>query len=264
LSALAVTTAVVLVAHGERGGEGANARAVRLVDEVGRGLGGDTTVTVGFLKARPALEEALEQATAGGIARLIVLPLLMSDGYFAQALVPAVVASAGAHATRITLAPPIGCERAMHKLALDRARTIARRRGWETASVLVVGHGTRASPASRRTTEAAAAVIAGAAEFARCRVAFAFLDDEPPVAEALSRLPRPVVVVPYLWSAGRHALEDLGALAEADVDVDRPLGEDEAVAAIAIASLRRAGAGGRNASSSAPRRTPGSNVHPFG
>jgi sirohydrochlorin ferrochelatase len=238
----------VLAAHGERGGEGANARTFRVVEELQARLGG-TSVAAGFFKARPSVEQAIEGVARRGVDQVIVAPLLMAGGYFAEVVLPRALERARAWAT-VSVVPPVGAEPAMRRVALERARIKAREAGWTRPSVLVVGHGTRAYQASRTTSENAARFIAAAGDFAR--VGCAFLEDAPSVAQALAELPRPVVVIPYLWSAGRHALDDLGAFAAHGVAVDRALGEDPAVPEVLIASIVRTGAAGRAANTVRP------------
>lgn len=228
--------AVVLAAHGERGGDGANRRTLALVEEL-RALDPAFCVRAGFFKAEPSLCDAIRAAAAEPVDRVIVLPLLMADGYFAQRRLPALI-TPNERASTIAVAPPIGCEPAMLRLVATRARAMAREREWPNPSVLVVGHGTRAAAASRRTTQEAAAVV-DADGFS---AAAAFLDDEPGVTEALAMLVRPTIVIPYLWSAGLHGREDIGSLAAEDIAVDQPIGEDPSLAAIIIESLARTAA----------------------
>lgn len=229
--------ALVLAAHGERGGAGANARTYRLVAELAQ-EGGTAAVTAGFLKAEPRLEEAIRAACAKA-PRVVVCPLLMADGYFAGETLRTAVRRAGLRRD-VSLMPPIGCEPALQRLAHARARLLAAERGWSRPSVVVVGHGTPRDPRSRWTTEAAAARMAGDPGLAG--VAVAFLEEEPSLAAALSAVGRPAMIVPYLWSAGRHGQDDLRGVAEAaggDVALDRPVGEDRRVAQIVVNALSR-------------------------
>lgn len=229
--------ALVLAAHGECGGGRANERTYRLIEEIAQ-EGETAAVTAGFLKAEPRLEEAIRAACAKA-PRVVVCPLLMADGYFAGEALRTAVRRAGPWGD-VSLMPPIGCEPAMQRLAHARARHLAAERGWSRPSVVVVGHGTPRDPRSRRTAEAVAALMAGDPGLAR--VAVAFLEEEPSLAAALSAIGRPAVIVPYLWSAGRHGLDDLRSVAEAaggDVALDRPVGEDRRVAQIVVNALSR-------------------------
>lgn len=230
-------TALVLAAHGESGGAGANARTWRLVEEMRQRR--KTAVAAAFFKAEPRLEDALCAASRTGARRIVVLPLLMADGYFARQVLPARVLRAVPDG-RLALIRPIGCEPALQRLAHMRARRLATERGWDRASAVVLGHGTPRDARSRRTTEAVAASIGRDPAFPQVQAAF--LEEEPGLAAALAAAMRPVVIVPYLWSAGRHGLDDLRGIVEAagrDVALDEPVGEDPDVARIVTGALSR-------------------------
>lgn len=227
-------TAVVLVAHGERGGTGANAGTHRLAEALATG-GDGRAVSAGFLNAEPRFEEVLYAALAQGAGEAIIVPLLMAEGHFARRLRQRLTPR-----DRILLMRPIGCAPEIQRLACARARHVAAERGWARPSVAVVGHGTSKNPRSRQTTEAVAARMAR--DPALGAVRSALLEEEPGLAAVLATLPRPVVVVPYLWGAGRHSVDDLRAAVDAaggDIALDSPVGGDPGVAQAIRRALSR-------------------------
>jgi sirohydrochlorin ferrochelatase len=109
-------------------------------------------------------------------------------------------------------------------------------------ALLLVAHGTR-DPAGGEVTEAVAAQVRG---LTGVRVEACYADvRHPTLAEALVRLPGPVVAVPMFLAAGYHVRVDvpaqLAATGRADVLLAETFGPDPALAAAAAARLRAAG-----------------------
>jgi sirohydrochlorin cobaltochelatase len=77
--------------------------------------------------------------------------------------------------------------------------------------LVIVGHGTGRTPASRRAVEQQVEKIAARAAYAHVRGAF--MEDEPRVGDAVATAPgQQVVVVPYFISDGLHVVEDIPVL----------------------------------------------------
>ncbi len=199
---------LVLAAHGDRGGDDPNrsldghAAALSLSQRF-------SFVGLGLLKGEPSLEHALH-AAAGSGGEVVVYPFLMAGGFFADKVLVRRVQEAGfEHRCRILA--PLGSDPALPGLIADAACGRARAAGLapETSTLLMVGHGSKLGPASRLATEAAAQAIRGLAAFAS--VATAFIEEPPRVADALSVLDGPVVVLGFLSGDGLHAGEDIPA-----------------------------------------------------
>lgn len=115
-------------------------------------------------------------------------------------------------------------------------------RGVTGAGLLLVAHGTR-DPAGAVVTEAVAAQVRA---LTGVPVEPCYVDVRRPTpAEALARLPGPVVAVPMFLAAGYHVRVDvpaqLAATGRSDVLLAETFGPDPALVAAAAERLRRAG-----------------------
>ena len=76
-------SALVLVAHGDRGDGSRNGWLLAHVDAI-RAQTGFRFVGAGVLKGEPSLEDALSDAARSEAGRALVYPVCMSDGYFVR------------------------------------------------------------------------------------------------------------------------------------------------------------------------------------
>lgn len=195
--------AVVLVAHGSAH-SGASSEPVRAM---GRALAarGFTEVGTGFWKEEPFLHQALDTVRC---PRVVVVPLFLAQGYFSRVVVPRELGLRYGLTTtasrQIRLLSPIGADPELDGLVLDRARSaLPEGSAHDEALVVVLGHGTRLDPGSADTVLQVCRRLERRSEFAR--VAPAFIDQEPQLAEVADRAAEPlVVVVPFLVAAGFH------------------------------------------------------------
>lgn len=177
-------------------------------------------------------------------ARVFIVPLCISEGWFTQEAIPVELGLKPAGATAFARAQcrgaqtlaycgPVGTHAAMTRVLLDRARTVVSRHPFprepkpaETA-LLLVGHGTTLDPKSRRAVEAQADAIRRLGLYAETSVAFM---EEPPLIGDWPRITqaRHVVVVPFFISAGLHVREDIPVL----------LGESESLVRQRVAAGR--------------------------
>lgn len=226
--------ALLLAAHGAGDGSAANQR----LRELARSLVSCppfARVTVAFKLGRPGFGEALE-ALSG---RVVVVPVMTSDGYFARTVL------AGAVTQRLrrgdidpTLTPALGTHPGIEPLAATRVAELVDRRGLDpqATTLLVVGHGTGRSRASAESTRRLAAGLAERRIVSRIEAAF--LDDEPPIERvAAATATRHLVALPFLIGGGGHALEDLPRRLEAARQggaavIAPPLGSDPAIAGL--------------------------------
>lgn len=110
------------------------------------------------------------------------------------------------------------------------------------ATMLLAAHGTR-SPAGSATTAAVAAAVQALRPDVPVELCFVDVA-APSLPDALDALTgRPIVVVPYLLSAGYHVHSDIPRIVagRADVQVARHLGPDPAVVAAVAQRLAEAG-----------------------
>lgn len=200
--------ALLIVAHGERGGAGTNA----LVHAVARRLRDGrrfATVEVGFIRSEPSLEAAAAHIHA---RRLVIYPLFMSDGYYVRNAIPERLGiSQGRDRTgrAVDIALPLGLDPALPTLIADTALQAAARTGIEPAKsrLLLVAHGSSKSGYSAAAARKIAGRVATLAGFAD--VGVAFLEEEPMLVTALASLPGPALVLGLFAGDGLHGGEDL-------------------------------------------------------
>lgn len=210
--------AVVLAAHGERGGDRQNTGLAALAGDLVTSKAYHH-VGAGVLNGDPDFRCALVAAQASGARQILVYPLFMSPGYFVDTKVPAVIADVGG-LTPMHILPPLGLEPELVRIML--ARAVARARATNlspaNATLMVVGHGSKSgAPASAIATRGFAAALRATRQFAD--VDAAFLEEAPFVADRLTAAKRPLVVVGYFFASGLHAAEDVPeAIAETKAD----------------------------------------------
>ena len=202
--------ALVLAAHGSRRDPAANAlvrrlaetvRARRLVDEV----------AVAFHQGEPRFDTVLDELTADEVT---VVPLLTSAGHYADVVLPEALSLNSRFAeVRPRVTPPVGTHSGIAPLVARRVTELLRNEDIprHSASLAIVGHGTRRHPESRGATLELVEILR------RRRVAgevlAAFIDDDPPVSDLLGTASLPhLVVVPFFIGGGVHVGEDIPRL----------------------------------------------------
>jgi uroporphyrin-III C-methyltransferase len=236
--------ALVLAAHG---GGSANAYLRRLAQRV-RARRVFDEVAVAFHLGEPGFDTVLDELEADAAT---VVPVMTSAGHFSRTVLPAALRrNRRAGAIPVTITPPLGTHAGVAALVARRAAELLRahRLARAETAVLLVGHGTRRHPASRRSTFALADALR--ARGAAAEVASGFLDDDPGVAEAYASLSRPaVLVIPFLIGGGDHTLDlapGAGLVPRATgahtVMVDRPVGAAPEIVDLIVDLGRRHGA----------------------
>lgn len=197
---------VLLAAHGA----GDCSRANRFVEKVAasleRSLG--RPVAASFHLGAPSCESVIESAREPSV---LVVPLLMADGYFARnVLRERALAAAQRGGKRVRFLRPIGMWDGVQREAIESAR----RAVYESSEsprrteVLVVGHGTDRSSTSGATAGSVARKIEATLPVRSARAVF--LDQEPHLDAEIERASAgQVVIVPFLLGGGRHACMDI-------------------------------------------------------
>lgn len=198
-------TALVLCAHGIRGGVGsAGAHAERIAR---RDLLAEVHACAH--KGAPGLVETVAALRA---PETVLAPLLMAEGHTLRAM-QRKLGRAAKPSGRIVWCRPVGSHPRLSDLMAAKASSSCLDKGWrakETA-LLIVGHGTERHPDSGGTALAHAARIAAQGTFAE--VAVGFLDEPPHLPEALGRLrAERCVAIGLFVDAGEHGEEDVPAL----------------------------------------------------
>jgi sirohydrochlorin ferrochelatase len=200
--------AVILAAHGDRGGDNPNAtlhgHCAALADN-----GVFHSVSPGILRGEPQLEASVRAALAAGAKSLAVYPMFMAEGYFTRKVLIQRLAALEIPIDVHVLAP-LGADPRMPSLMLGQAIETAEQHGLalDTTRLLIVGHGSKIGPASADATRAVAGMIEREGRFGR--VETAFLEEPEFLEDALSRQSAlPTVVLGFFSGDGLHAAEDV-------------------------------------------------------
>lgn len=192
-------------------------------------------VGVASLSGHPRLKAALASLKGRGVD---IMPLFMCDGHFTDVVVPRVVMSEEGRGRTVRLYRPLGLYPELTELIVRRAleRAIATGLSPREVTLLLVGHGSSKSPASRRATELHALRVRAGAPFGK--VWTAYLDEAPRLDEALAALSGPAIVCGLFVENGRHAGRDLPKLIQAGERTDMhylgAIGADPAVATLIL------------------------------
>ena len=199
--------ALVLAAHGSRRDPAANALVRRLAEAV-RARRLFDEVAVAFHQGEPGFETVLDEVTADEVT---VVPFLTSAGHYTQVVLPEALSRNRRYSElRLRQTPSVGSHSGIAPLVARRVTEIMRERGIErgSASLALVGHGTKRHPESRSATLELVETLR------RRRVAgevlAAFIDDDPPLDALLQTAALPhLIVVPFLIGGGTHVSEDI-------------------------------------------------------
>lgn len=216
--------ALVLAAHGSTLNAGSSLPAYQHADALRR-RGWFAEVTEAFYLEEPPLAGALRRVFS---PRVFVVPLFISDGWFADHVVPVELGLKAPDATTfervqgrssqvIHYCAAVGTHPGMGRVLVARAREVVARHPFprpplaaETALV-VAGHGTNYGPGSRAAVEQQVELLRATGAYAEVHAVY--LEEEPRVSQTWDLTPlRNVVVVPYFMSDGLHTQEDIPAM----------------------------------------------------
>jgi sirohydrochlorin ferrochelatase len=198
------TMALLIAAHGERRPGASNESVMRIARAI-RERRIVSEVAVGFINGSPTIDDAL-----GGFAarKVIVYPLFASNGYFTRDRLVQLIDEASGDAREIEILPPLGHDFGLPALVVDQIRRVALENGVRPmcSTVVLLGHGSRRNPASRKATERIAREIA---KCEVCRdVAVAFLEEPPHLDETAQSINGPAIVVGMFSGDGLHGARD--------------------------------------------------------
>lgn len=198
---------LLLLAHGERVEGAGNDCAFRLAADLSSLRPADET-RLGFISGTPTIAEALNSFRA---THVIVYPLLMSAGYFAQT---GFARLRDAQATMVPkrvlkVLPLLGLDPALASIVAVRASDAAASLSVlpSDATLVLIAHGSNREPASKIAAETLAERLVALKTFAAVRVAF--LEQCPSLGTALSPDTRPAVIVGLFAGEGRHGGIDI-------------------------------------------------------
>lgn len=172
-----------------------------------------------FWKQEPQVKQVLAELTA---PRVFIVPLFISEGYFASEVIPRELGLAGPS----TLNPqpstrcycqPVGSHDSMTNLILARAGEVVSQFPFPRApkpkdiTLFVAGHGTEKNENSRQVIERQAGLIRAQNVYAGVHAIY--LEESPRIAECYAlATTRNLVVVPFFISDGLHVVEDIPVL----------------------------------------------------
>lgn len=199
--------ALILAAHGSSSDSSAHGHLRAIADRLAA-RGGFDSVTPAFHRGEPQLDTVLDGI---GATRVIVVPIMTSDGWFCRRILPQRLAANrryGSITVRIT--PPIGTHPLIATILAERVRNVLRQHRLEPrdTTAAIIGHGTARHAGSRAAT---LHLVDHLRALGLCgEVIVGFLDDEPRVDTLLDRATLSnVLAIPFFISGGPHATSDV-------------------------------------------------------
>jgi len=172
-----------------------------------------------FWKQSPQIKEVLAGLSA---SRVFVVPLFVSEGYFADEVIPRELDLDPARERetpryKLAYTRPVGTHDRMAEVILARADGVVKQFPFPRApqpreiTLFVAGHGTERHEQSRQAIERQVELIRARRLYAGVHAVF--LEEAPRIADcyALAQT-RHVVIVPFFISDGLHVVEDIPIL----------------------------------------------------
>jgi sirohydrochlorin cobaltochelatase len=216
-----------VAAHGAGDESAANAGTRRVAEVAARFAGADEW-SAAFNRGTPTYAEVLDRLTADEV---VVVPLLTSDGYFHNSVLPRELGrNRRFDAVTLTTTAPLGLHPALRDYCARQVRAAALQFAVPAsdATLVVVGHGTTRDPRSAAATRALATALYQRLGWTAARAAF--LDDAPRLEELPATLAtRYAVILPFMLGGGEHAATDIPQRLGAAVPADACLPADVAV-----------------------------------
>jgi sirohydrochlorin cobaltochelatase len=198
---------LLLAGHGAGDDSPANVSLQNVGESVQYALPAFEVVTA-FNLGSPTYAEALSKHRKQSI---IIVPVMISDGYFRNVVLPRAVAEAQLPiGVEPVITPPIGHHPRIGTLFAEQVQAALDLLGQDDVPVLVVGHGSERNPTSSRSTYNVCEHLLRqilATEITPC-----FLDQDPLLETvAFGFLSGDIVVAPFLIGGGEHTLSDIPA-----------------------------------------------------
>ena len=213
--------ALVLLGHGSTLNAESAAPTHQHAEEISR-TGQFAQVLTGFWKEEPGIAGVLRGAWA---ARVFVVPLFISEGYFTEQVIPRELGfppAAGANFPRqkqlgsqtIYYCGPVGTHDSMTDVLIARAQETVAKHPFPRAAqprdtaLFIAGHGTGNSENSRKAIERQVELIRARNLYAE--VHSVYMEEDPKIAECYTMAQtRNIVMVPFFISDGLHSFEDI-------------------------------------------------------
>ena len=172
-----------------------------------------------FWKQEPQINTVLAELKT---ARVFIVPLFISEGYFASEVIPRELGFAENSALRtphsaLFYCQPVGTHDRMTEVILSRAQEVVAQFPFPRApkpkdiTLFIAGHGTERSENSRQSVERQAALLREQNLYAAVHAIF--LEESPRIAECYQLAQtKNIVIVPFFISDGLHTREDIPVL----------------------------------------------------
>jgi sirohydrochlorin cobaltochelatase len=198
---------VILAAHGSTATLESNEPLFELAGQL-FDSGIFSKVTPAFLMGEPQLNSVFAELPPGDV---VIIPVMTSDGYYLRQVIPGRIAqNSSLDLFRIFMSPPLGTHPDLAPLVVDRIETLFELLGLqaENTAILIIGHGTRRSPESARSTEQLASRVRDS--FSGLEILTAYIDQDPTIETAIGQTNKPnLLAIPFLISRGPHATVDV-------------------------------------------------------
>jgi len=210
--------ALVLLGHGSTQNDSSGAPVFQHAAELRR-RGLFAEVREAFWKQDPQVKEVLAGIAS---ARVFIVPLFVSEGYFASEVIPRELgfgqrSTLSTQHSTLLYCQSIGTHERMTEVILARSREVVEQFPFPRApkpadtTLFIAGHGTTRNEDSRAAIEQQAGLIRARHLFAAVHAVF--LEESPRIAECLQLArTRNLIVVPFFISDGMHTREDIPVL----------------------------------------------------
>jgi sirohydrochlorin cobaltochelatase len=211
--------ALVVLGHGTALNDGSARPVFQHAAELRR-RGFFAEVRAAFWKQEPQIKTVLAEIQA---ARVFIVPLFVSEGYFASEVIPRELGFAINNAklkmqnAEWVYCAPVGTHAAMTGVILARAKAVVAQFPFPRApkpcetTLVIAGHGTERSTKSRESVLRQVELIRAQNIFADVHAVF--MDEEPRIAACYElAATKHLVVVPFFISDGLHVVEDIPVL----------------------------------------------------
>ena len=206
--------ALLIIAHGERGGRCDNARLLELTDEVRHNLG-NVEVEAAVLRGEPTIAESWARLSA---PNRYVYPFFMADGFFCNRILPKKIFGAIGSDPReagspVDLLKPFGvspwlAEAVTGSLVRDMASLGL---SGSKPHLLIAAHG---ASVDRQSSKRAGELASKLKETGYFRaVSCAFLDEAPHLNCVIGTMLPNTMVLPLFNGLGSHSIDDMADLA---------------------------------------------------
>jgi sirohydrochlorin ferrochelatase len=226
-----MTKIALIISHGQPSDPGpAAAELSALAGRVQDALPG-WQIGSATLAEADALAKAVAELGPEGVA----YPLFMAGGWFTRVHLPPRLAAAGGTGWRVL--EPMGCDPAIHSLALQQLRKALGPGDCSGAEIVIAAHGSSRSSAPSDIARLVAAEVRSALNVDQVQAAF--IDQSPRLAD-LTPMGPAALCLPFFAAAGGHVTDDLPqALAAAGFQgrILPALGLDPAVPRIIAAAI---------------------------